>query len=153
MLLLCVGVECRVTQVSLVTVLTFVVSTIDIVLAASTTSCLFKALILVTVALTIITGLFAIVILPVLFVRDFSRFLVWKGHGLLWISLWLGLVGTLSELLKIRHFSHSLHGVGHLDWLLLHCVLLLHVRVHGHALVGVLLLVHVWDGEVVVWLH
>jgi hypothetical protein len=44
------------------------IPTIDIVLTASTAPRLFEALVLVTVALTIIAGLFAIVILSVLFV-------------------------------------------------------------------------------------
>jgi hypothetical protein len=68
MLLLCVGVECRITEVGLVAVLTFVVPTIDIVLTASAASRLFEAFILVAVTLTIITALFAIVVLIVLFV-------------------------------------------------------------------------------------
>jgi hypothetical protein len=45
-----------------------VVPTIYVVLASSTASRLFEALILVTVALTIITSLFAIVIFTVLVV-------------------------------------------------------------------------------------
>jgi len=138
-----------------------VVSTIDIILAATTASRFLEAFILVAIALTIVTTCVGVAELLVVVIGQLALLLAGEGHWLLGCGLLLRLVGSLGELLQIRDFVDPLHGVGHLHGLLLHIVLLLllHVRVHGHVLLGVLvlllLLVHVvgvWE-VVVVGLH
>jgi len=108
-----VCVKRRVAQVGFVTILAFVVSAIDIVFAASSTSGLLEAFVLITLILAIIGDFLMIVELGILTALQ-SLLIVGQGrHGLLTGDLGLNLVLSLSELLQIGHFTHSLHLANH----------------------------------------
>lgn len=92
MLLFGVSVKRRVAQVGFVAVLALVVSPIDIIFAAASTSSLLKPLILVAIGLPIIGGLFAVIKLRVSSFLVFLLHLGLRRHGLLSRGLWLNLV-------------------------------------------------------------
>ncbi len=124
MLLLRVSVECRITEVGFVTVLALVVSSINIVLAATTATRFFKAFVLVS-----FTKLAIVPIIILLIVKHAARHLNWLALG---------------KLLKIGNFIRSLKLRRHLpnNWVRLHHHLRLHLVLQRY--VGlVILLLHV----------
>lgn len=125
MFLFCVSVESRITQIGFVTVLAFVISPIHIILASTTTTCFFKALILVS-----ITELTIVAFIVLLVVKH---------------STWhLNRLALLCKLLKIGHFIRSLQLRWHLShkWVLLHHHLRLHLILQWHVRLVILLLLH-----------